>query len=50
MKPTTPTTMSPTLIRSQPLPKLSKVACAQRRSLRGVVPLRRKKTHVRRVA
>lgn len=50
MKPTTSPTMSTTLIRSQPLPKLSMVACAQRRSLRGVVPLRRKKAHVRRIA
>ncbi len=42
--------MHTTLIRSQPLPKLSMVACAQRRNLRGAVVLRRKKAHVRRSA
>jgi len=39
------------IIRTQPLPKLSMVACAQKRALRGVTPiLRRKKSHARRAA
>ena len=45
-----PTTMHHTPVRPQPLPKLAMVRCANRRDVRGASPLRRKKTHVRRVA
>lgn len=46
---TTPTTTM--TIRTQPLPKLSMVACAQKRAVRGVAPTRRrKKSHARRTA
>lgn len=45
---TTPTTMT---IRTQPLPKLSMVAGAQKRAAKGVTPIRRrKKSNVRRTA